>query len=169
MAENQTDRKHDERPLYEWVFQPATANWIVTALVTVFLFLLLVLVYYLTQSRFFTIIGTVVLVGSMRSFYFPTTYRLYEDHIEVVYTISKSVKKWGMFRSYYPEKNGVFLSTFARPSRMENFRGLFLKYGAADRDRILEIVRQKIKTEEEEDERSGEDVSASAPEEPENR
>ncbi len=162
MAEKEKKEKREQakeqKPLYDWVFHPARANRLVTSLVTVFLFLLLVIVYWLTESRLFTIIGAVVLLASMRSFYFPTTYKLYDDYIEVIYTISRTKKNWEMYRSIYPERNGVFLSTFTRPSRLENFRGLFLRYGEGDPDRILGIVKSKIGALE--DER--EDVSPSA-------
>jgi len=153
------EKKPEEKPLYEWEFYPAKANWLVTTLVTVFLFLLLVIVFWMTQSRLFTIIGTLVLLGSMRSFYFPTTYKLYEDYVWVRYTVTTVKKEWKVYRTVSSERNGVFLSTFARPTRMENFRGMFLKYGNADQDKILEIVNSKIGMTE--DER--EDVSASSP------
>lgn len=152
------NQEHEPEALYSWIFHPAKASWLVTTLLTVFLFLLLVIVFWLTQSRLFTLIGTVVLVGSMRSFYFPTEYKLFDDRIEVFYTISSHKKNWDIYRRVYPEKNGVFLSTFARPTRMENFRGLFVKYGDADRDRILEIIQNRIGKKS--DER--EDVSASS-------
>jgi len=134
-----------EKPLYEWVFHPAKANFLVTALVSVFLFLLLVLVYFLTdKSRFITIVSAIVLIGSMRSFYFPTTFQLFENHIRVIYTISSVEKEWKIYRSVSPEKNGIFLSTFGRKTRLENFRGLFLKYGYANRDKILNIVNDRV-------------------------
>jgi len=162
MAEKEKEKieeqEEEEKPLYEWVFHPAKANRLVTSLVTIFLFLLLVIVYWLTESRLFTIIGAVVLLASMRSFYFPTTYKLYDDYIEIIYTISRTKKSWNIYRTIYPERNGVFLSTFTRPSRLENFRGLFLRYGEGDADRILGIVKSKIGALE--DER--EDVSSSA-------
>lgn len=148
-----------EKPIYEWVFFPARANWFVTILVSIFLFCLLVIVYWLTASRFFTIIGAVVLLASMRSFYFPTTYQLYEDKVKVTHTVSSISKNWSLYRSVFPERNGVFISTFTRPSRLENFRGLFLRYGDGDRDKILEIVQSKVG--EKEDVR--EDVSSSSP------
>jgi len=155
--QKQTQEAEPE-PLYSWIFHPAKASWLVSTLLTVFLFLLLIMVYWLTQSRLFTLIGTVVLVGSMRSFYFPTEYKLFDDRIEVLYTISSLKKSWDIYRRVYPEKNGVFLSTFTRPTRMENFRGLFVKYGEADRERILEIIQNRIGKKL--DER--EDVSASS-------
>ena len=144
MTEKRQEKIAEEKPLYEWVFHPAKANWMVTSLVTLFLFLLLVIIYWLTESRLFTIIGTIVLLGSMRSFYFPTIFKLYDDRVEVTYTISSKSRQWKSFRSVYPERNGVHLSPFVRPSRMENFRGLFMQYGTADQNKILEIVESKV-------------------------
>lgn len=158
VTEKEQKNNAEGKPLYEWVFHPAKANWMVTSLVTLFLFLLLVIVYWLTESRLFTIIGTVVLLGSMRSFYFPTNFKLYDDRVEATYTISSKRREWKSFRSFYPERNGVHLSPFLRPSRMENFRGLFMQYGGADQEKILEIVESKVGSRS--DER--EDVSASS-------
>jgi hypothetical protein len=159
VTEKQKENIAEEKLLYEWVFHPAKANWMVTSLVTLFLFLLLVIVYWLTESRLFTMIGTVVLLGSMRSFYFPTNFKLYDDRVEVTYTISSKSRQWKSFRSVYPERNGVHLSPFVRPSRMENFRGLFMQYGNADQDKILEIVESKVGLRSDE---QREDVSASS-------
>jgi hypothetical protein len=50
---------------------------------------------------------------------------------------------WTQFRSFYPDPNGVLLSPFAHPSRLENFRGIYLRYhGQADQ--VLRIVAERI-------------------------
>jgi hypothetical protein len=50
---------------------------------------------------------------------------------------------WDQFRSYYPDRNGVLLSPFVRPSRLENFRGFYLRFDGQSED-VLRVVKERI-------------------------
>jgi hypothetical protein len=117
-----------EAPLIEWTCHPAKRRPWVTALVTVFALSAVVIVYFVGESRLFAVLALLIMWGSLAKFYFPTTYRLFESHI-MVKTLMQSLKKdWSQYRSCYPDKNGILLSPFAQPSRLENFRGLYLMF-----------------------------------------
>ena len=70
-----------------------------------------------------------VLVGaSILPYFIPTKYRLTDRGIAVRSMFTKKDKKWEEYKSYSVDKHGVFLSPFSRPSRLENFRGLYLRF-----------------------------------------
>jgi hypothetical protein len=115
-------------------------SWGVGALIV----LMAVGVYSWTSSAVFTALAMIILVGSLAGFFFPTVYKFYEGHVEVRYTVSSVKREWSQFRSFYPDRNGVLLSPFATPSRLENFRGVYLRFGRCERSRVLEIIKSKI-------------------------
>ena len=130
-------------PLLEYICHPAKRNRVITLLTTVLLVVCVILVYLISYSIFLTALGVLILFGSLAGFYFPTRYAFYDDHFIVKTTVQTLRKEWSQYRSYYPDKNGVLVSPFGRPTRMENFRGLFIKF-AGNREQVMAIVRAKI-------------------------
>ncbi len=133
----------DEKILLTWVSHPAKARPVVTGLVVIFLTILVALVYSMTTSLVFTVIAAVVLWGSLAQYFLPTRFELTDRGVKVRYTISGVAKEWKLFRSYYVDKNGVLLSPFVRPSRLENFRGLYVRF-AGNKDDVMAVVSKMI-------------------------
>lgn len=132
-----------ESLLLSWSTHPAKARSLVTALVILFLVVLAVLVYLLTYSAIFTVIAALILYGSLTQYFTKTTYEFTDTKVRAKYVVNKIEKEWAQYRSYYADKNGVLLSPFPSPSRLENFRGLFIRF-AGNKDQVMDIVRQKI-------------------------
>ena len=131
-----------ERSL-EWICHPAKKNMKITIFVSIFIAALIVVIYFVTYSPWFCVLGFLILFGSLSSFYFPTHYRLTEKEIRIKTKTQTLVKKWSQFRTVYPDKNGVLLSPFVRPSRLENFRGLYIKFWY-NKDEVVGFVREQI-------------------------
>ncbi|MBN2226842.1 MAG: hypothetical protein JW763_05715 [candidate division Zixibacteria bacterium] len=126
-----------------WVCHPAKRNRLVTGAVVLLIAAIVVSVYFLTYSALFTVLSFLIMTGSLAAFFFPTRYHLTESEIIVKTTTQKLHKTWSQYRTYYPDKNGVLLSPFARPSRLENFRGLYLRYDA-NREEVVTFVKRRI-------------------------
>jgi hypothetical protein len=158
MSEAQPDKKaatetgsHDAEPvdegeILEWSCHPVRRRPAVSVAVTVFIFIVTISIYYATMSKWFAILAAVILLASLAKFYFPTAYRLSDRRIVVKTTTQTLSKEWSLYRSFYPDKNGVLLSPFVGPSRLENFRGLYLMFNN-NRDEIIAFVRERIKRE----------------------
>jgi hypothetical protein len=131
------------KPIFEYVCHPAKRNRTITILTTIFLIICVILVWLISFSPFLVGLAIVILFGSLTGFYFPTRYYFYDDHVLIKTTIQALRKDWSLFRSYYPDRNGVLLSPFSHPTRLENFRGTYVKF-ERNRDRVMEIVRSKI-------------------------
>ncbi len=129
----------------KWVVHPLKKNKKKTVLLGLFLFLIWGLVYWSTLSLGYLLLAVFILMASLSAYFFPTVYELTSDKVIVKYVATKKEKTWDFFRSFYADKNGVFLSPFPKPSRLENFRGLYLRYND-NKEEVLNFVRAKIKT-----------------------
>lgn len=124
----------------EWRCHPVKRRPSVSIAVSLFIIVVAMAVFYSTDSRAFTVLALVVMLGSLAKFYFPTSYQLTDEAIRVKTTTTTIIKSWSQYRSFYPDKNGVLLSPFAEPSRLENFRGLYLMF-SDNRDEVIAFVQ----------------------------
>ena len=149
----ETEDKQTEKPepLLEYLCHPARRDMRITIMASVFIVICIVLVWLISYSPLLVGLAILILFGSLAGFYFPTRYFFYDDHLIVKTTMQSLRKEWSQFRSYYPDKNGVLLSPFGRPTRLENFRGLYIKF-AGNRAEVMEIVQSKIDFEKDDDE-----------------
>ncbi len=147
----------DEGEVLEWTCHPLKARPVTGVVVTLFISLVGLAIYYSTDSRWFTILGMIVLFASLAKFYFPTTFRLSDKRIMVKTTTQTLSKDWSLFRSCYPDKNGILLSPFTRPSRLENFRGQYIMFNKNSAE-VTAFVKARInRPSEEPDEESDRD------------
>jgi hypothetical protein len=119
----------DEGEVLEWTCHKAKRRPMITLGVTALILLFGTFVYFMTDhSRMFTALALVVLFLSLARFYLPIRYRLTEKGIAIKSLTQALTREWKVFRTCYPDKNGILLSPFTRPTRLENFRGLFLLF-----------------------------------------
>ena len=128
---------------FEWTVHPLKANWKVSTVLIIFLIALCMAIYFSFNSLTFLIFSVVFLVGSLSSFFLPTTYALQDDCIIVKTIFRRSSRQWASFKRYYPEKKGVFLSPFLHPTRLENFRGLYVRFNN-NKTNVINFIKQKI-------------------------
>jgi hypothetical protein len=134
----------DEEVIFEWTSHPlrqkpgkALFFWVVMGLV-------LGAIYAAFHQVGWVILAALFLFGSLSDFLFPTRYRVTASGVEVRRKFGKVTKEWSDFRRADFERFGVFLSPFAKPRRLENYRGLFLPY-PTQREQLETIVREKLK------------------------
>jgi len=126
----------------EWVSFPAIENLRKTIIATIFIIGLSTILYYLYEP-IYGLLSFLFLGFSLIPYYTPTTYKLKKDGIEVrklFYTIRKS---WNDFRSFYPDNTGVLLSPFPLPTRLENFRGIYIRF-KDNKEEVLSFVYKMI-------------------------
>lgn len=87
---------------------------------------------------------SVLLVGaSIFPYFTPTRYRLTEKEIKVSSIFTKQKKKWDNYSSFYVDKNGVLLSPFKEPSRLENFRGIYIHFHN-NKEKVIAFIKKKM-------------------------
>ncbi len=133
----------DEGEVLEWVCHPLKRKPLVATAVSIFITVVGVLIYRLTESQAFGVLACLVLFASLAKFYLPTRFRLSDKRISIKTTTQTINKNWSMFRSCYPDKNGILLSPFAEVSRLENFRGVYLIF-SQNADEVTAFVKTRI-------------------------
>jgi len=111
-----------------WVSHPARIRRTASLLVLVFMHAVFAIVYLITSSILMVTLAAVIFTATLSTFFFPTKYEISKNKVKIKYLVNKVEKDIKSFRSYYPDKNGVLLSPFPRPSRLENFRGVYVRY-----------------------------------------
>ena len=148
-SESHREEQKNEGPRLSWKCHPATRKPLVTISVTLFVLLITAAVFYSTNSHTFAVLTLLIMFGSLAKFYFPTSYTLTDEGIIIKTTTQTLHKAWSLYRSFYPDKNGILLSPFVRPTRLENFRGLYIMFHN-NKDEVTAFVKAHIATENEE-------------------
>lgn len=133
----------EETTLLEWTTHPMKRRPMAATLVTLFITLCAVLAWYATEMLWFGILALIVLLASLAKFYLPTRFKLTDKSVSIKTTTTTIRKEWKQFRSFYPDKNGVLLSPFIEPSRLENFRGMYLIFNQ-NRDDVVDVIKSHI-------------------------
>lgn len=135
----------DDDDRLEWTSFLAAENKPRTLLVSLFLMALFVVIYMSFGSLWF-IVSMLLLGGSVAPYFAPTRYKMTEEGVEAFQFFHTTRKTWENFRSYYEDKRGVLLSPFDRPSRLENYRGLYLRFGDR-RDEVMMYIKRRLNVE----------------------
>ena len=132
-------------PQQTWQVHPLRESWTRSVLLLLFLLFLFSGIYWLFQSVFVALLSAIFVTGSLYRYFVPFRYELHEHQLLVTAPFYRLTKPWDAFRSYYVDNNGVLLSPFTKPSRLENFRGVYVRFGA-NRSEALDFIRNKIPT-----------------------
>ncbi|MCD6132594.1 MAG: hypothetical protein J7J61_10875 [Candidatus Hydrothermae bacterium] len=127
----------------EWESLPArNKKRLVIAIIAVFFTTLFL---YLFTGPYWAIFGFLLLLFVLFPFYTVTRYSLDNEKIVIkkpFYTVSKELR---YFRRVEKDRNGVFLSPFKKPSRLDNFRGIYLiMQDDKLKNRVFEFLKKNI-------------------------
>lgn len=111
---------------------------------TVFVVLLILGIFYLvfriSGSLIMVLIAGLIFFITLSTYFFPTRYTIDEKMVSVKYLFSLKQRNLSAFRMMYPGRRGVLLSPFLAPSRLENFRGFYLRYGRDNKAEVDEFI-----------------------------
>jgi len=144
MSKEDLQPQNANAPEMKWTVHLIKRNWIVSTAVVLFLIILCSAIYLSFNSATFLLLSVAILVISLSPFFLPTTYTFQDDCIIVKSLFRKSSRQWDSFKSYYPDRNGVLLSPFSSPTRLENFRGIYIRF-ENNRSEVVEFIQKKIK------------------------
>lgn len=89
-----------------------------------------------------------LLLASLAPYLLPTRWEIHEDGVRQIMGPYRVHRRWEEFRNFYWDEVGVKLSTFSRRSRLEPYRGMFLRFArggaAGSRDEVLALVRRHV-------------------------
>ena len=129
--------------LISWNIFPLFEKPIRSIGVLLFLIILSFLVYEETASLIWVLFSILILIFSLRQYFLPTCYILYDEQIVCRCLCYQRKVRWEQLKNYFIDKNGVLLSPFQKPTRLENFRGLYL-IGANQKPEVMALIKEKI-------------------------
>lgn len=113
-------------------------------MVTLFILIVLYLVYDLSGNFIMVLVGILIFLITLSTFYFPTRYSVDEKIVTIKYVFSAKSRNLSAFRSVFPGLRGVLLSPYLAPSRLENFRGFYLRYGKDNKAEVDSFLRDLL-------------------------
>jgi hypothetical protein len=127
---------------YSWISHPAKERPVASVAVSIFILVVVYLVYYLTNNAIMVLIAGMIFFISLSTFYFPTRYEVNKDRVFIKYLYSSKERNLSAFRSLFPGRRGILLSPFLGPSRLENYRGFYLRYGKDNKDQVDQFLAE---------------------------
>ena len=97
-----------------------------TGIVSIFILLFWISVHIVFQEAVFTLLAVFFILISVAPYFSRTTYRFNTEGVTVKTRFRTVHRGWNEFRRCVFTTNGLCLSPFTKPSRLEAFRGLFL-------------------------------------------
>ncbi len=130
-----------------WTVHPLVENWKRTIVLLIFLLSILAIIFISFKSILYLLLSAILLIGPLYKYFLPFHYCCGIEHIIVTACCTKNERPWSDFRSYYVDKNGVLLSPFAKPTRLENFRGVYVRFGKHPPEDIVNYIHNKLNSE----------------------
>ncbi|MFO8061737.1 MAG: hypothetical protein R6U31_02295 [bacterium] len=92
------------------------------------------------------LLALVIILLTLTPYFVPTKYSIDSEGVTVKYLFQKKKYPWERFRNYYADSKGILLSPFERPSRLENFRGIYVRYGRYKKE-VTDIIEYYMSSE----------------------
>jgi hypothetical protein len=134
---------HMEDQILRWSSHPIKNKKKGAIFLVLVMILFWVLVWFSTGSILFLVISVIILSGALSSFFLPTEYELTPGKIKVKFFLTNKEKTWEDYKSFYIDRNGVLLSPFDKPSRLENFRGIYLRFDK-NKEEVIKFISSKL-------------------------
>ncbi len=80
------------------------------------------------------------MLGALSEFLFPVTYQITREGASCRMLFKSADIKWERVRRCYVDRTGVKLSPLAHPTRLEAFRGVYLRFSGND-EQVIDAVR----------------------------
>lgn len=94
------------------------------------------------------VLGAVLVLSAVAEFLLPIRYRLTSQQATCSYGLARLGLPWSAVRRVIDAGDSVRLSPFRRPSRLDAFRGVLIRFGShgssGDREAVMAIVRQMV-------------------------
>jgi hypothetical protein len=131
--------------LIEWTAHPARRRPKDVALVVAVVCVTCAVVLSTFQSALLGALAAVILLISVGPFLLPTRYALTDEGIQATRAFSRRTRRYADLRRLEIGRDAALVSPFARRNFFDRYRGLILFLDGADRTRVVEILRERVK------------------------
>jgi hypothetical protein len=112
-------------------------RWVILAVAT----LVGVLGVLLLQNPLLGILGFAIILASTAEFWLGTSYRIDAEGATARTGLSPTALSWTDVKRAIVTEEGIKLSPLDQDGRLSPFRGVFLRFGANNREQIISAVR----------------------------
>ena len=130
-----------------WCVHPFVENWKRTIFLLLFLSSILVILYIGFQSIVIVIFSALLLISPLYKYFLPFHYHCTHEGLVVKACCYNLERPWASFRSNHIDKNGILLSPFSKPNRLENFRGIYIRFGKHPPEEIVNFIQHQLNLE----------------------
>ncbi|MEO0282082.1 MAG: hypothetical protein ABIN05_07020 [candidate division WOR-3 bacterium] len=127
---------------FEWVSFPIRDESVVKNLIAFLGFLLMILVGFVYLGVVGIFISLIAVLITFLPYVLPTKYTIDDKSITVKFFFTSKTYDFKNFKSYYIDDKGILLSPFEKPNRLENFRGVYIRFGKY-RDEVEKMIVSK--------------------------
>jgi hypothetical protein len=89
------------------------------------------------------ILAAMLLATSQSRYFFPTRYRVNGTGVKISHLTSRRTFEWNQLKRFIITVDGVFLSPFSSPHRLDTFRGIHLRC-IGNRDEVVDAIKRQI-------------------------
>lgn len=101
----------------------------------------LVICYATFHSLFYMAVVLLLFAAALSDYLLPVRYEMTEEGASARTVFSTSRIRWEAVRKYYVDDSGIKLSPFENPTRLETYRGVYLRFGSR-KDEVTNAVRR---------------------------
>lgn len=97
------------------------------------------------QALFLGPLAMLLLLILLAPYFLPTRFEVSDRGVVKRFPLFNRDRRWDVYKRYAIGKDGVFLGTFPHRSRLDSFRGDFVRFApGVDRQAVLELVRKHV-------------------------
>lgn len=100
-------------------------------------------VYFSFDSAGWALVSLLLLLFSLARFFLPTRYELTDDCAGIRFLHTSRNIRWAGVRRVDIHKHGIHLSPFEEPSRIDAFRGAFLRFHGNSKE-VVNFVKNRV-------------------------
>jgi hypothetical protein len=138
------DAPENNQETIAWTCHPARQRPLAGLLAACVVALLLTGIWHWFHDLWLTGLGVLILGFSLSPFYLPTRYLIAQDSVTIRATLGERRKNLDLYRRFHADRYGALLSPFDRPSRLDRFHGLNLRFDAPDRERVIGYLKRRF-------------------------
>jgi hypothetical protein len=127
------------REVYSWQAHPARERAGQAVAAGLMVVCLSFLSAALMQHTLWGVIAVAILAIALNRFFFPSRFTIDEEGITARYPLRSQRFRWADLRRFAHDEDGGYLSTRARPSRLDAWRGMHLLFGGEREEAVRRI------------------------------
>ena len=104
-----------------------------------------VLVSLSLEGGIYGILAVIILVASLSRYFFAARHILDTTGLSVSHLIFSRKMPWSSFKRAVITPDGIFLSPFSTPHRLDSFRGVFLRF-SGNQGEVVAFVQHHIQS-----------------------